>query len=492
VVSNSFDADATRVEITIDRRSRQVTIGDNGSGMSPDEFEFYLRIAGRQRSRPKTTFLGRKRIGQFGIGFLAVFPFCNTLQVESTVEGSATVFRAWIPASQFQPDVEPQEDLTATDVTGEEFVDERQRLSHYTKLTLIDTTDLFEKYFASVPPTSQRSLSIRSWPAMDRLRWELADILPVLPPSRSRLTEHVYQETGNFTVTLNGIRLFANDYVEEVLDHSGGAGEKVGKVRFRYAIGTAWKAIHPNEARGLRVRLNGVGVGLRTYFDLNVAGRTFSRLHWLSGDVNITEGLDESIALDRDNFTSTEDYDALREFFRSKVRELAFYIEDIDVARRKIAQQTTGSPRASTESRREVIEEQLERLKRRGFTINEEMQPARPTQVPPPAVSIDTAARTVTVRPLHPAMNDTIRIGRRLHTVKFESWDYRATSLKACRFDDDGSIVFNQQYPLFRGPHQDIFRRLQVILLEAQSDTTSKEAFFEKVQEMLVQEFAGQ
>src|SRR5215468_4120811 len=84
MVSNAYDADATRVSITIDRRSNSLTIHDNGSGMTRDEFSYYLRIAGKKRGKLLTSRFRRKRIGQFGVGFLSVFPFCHTLRVTTT------------------------------------------------------------------------------------------------------------------------------------------------------------------------------------------------------------------------------------------------------------------------------------------------------------------------------------------------------------------------------------------------------------------------
>ncbi len=74
LVSNSYDADATQVDITLSITDKVLTVKDNGTGMTPDEFDFFLRIAGRQRTRKRTTVLGRKRIGQFGIGFLRHVP----------------------------------------------------------------------------------------------------------------------------------------------------------------------------------------------------------------------------------------------------------------------------------------------------------------------------------------------------------------------------------------------------------------------------------
>lgn len=73
VVSNAYDADATIVDLVINLTDRQITIEDNGIGMTPEEFDFYLRIAGQTRGKTESVKFGRKRIGQLGVGFLAVF-----------------------------------------------------------------------------------------------------------------------------------------------------------------------------------------------------------------------------------------------------------------------------------------------------------------------------------------------------------------------------------------------------------------------------------
>ena len=46
MVSNCYDADATVVKIDIDLRNKEITVEDNGNGMSGEQFDKYLRIAG--------------------------------------------------------------------------------------------------------------------------------------------------------------------------------------------------------------------------------------------------------------------------------------------------------------------------------------------------------------------------------------------------------------------------------------------------------------
>ena len=486
LVSNAYDADATKVDISLSEREHTLRVTDNGCGMTPDEFDFYLRIAGRQRSRIQTTVLNRKRIGQFGIGFLAMFPFCERVEIQSTVERSPVVFKARIPAAKFLADRAKVEDLTGVDVVGHEYRDENTNNEHFTRLTLINTNDLLRRYLAQRHDQRKSRNSIRSYPGMSRFRWELQDILPIQFPNGSLIAPYVNPDPTGFDVNLNDRKLVRNDYVKEVLAHSEDI-ERVGDIAFRYAIGTPWKAVKPDEARGMRVRLNQVGVGPRQYFDLGIAGRTFSRLHWLTGEINIVSGLDETITLDRESFTASQDYEDFREFFRSKLRELAFYLEDVDEAKRKIIAQTTQSPRAETAPSEQVIKTQLDRLKRRGFEVREEF--AQGLSAQKPSINIDTRRKVVKVISRKEPLADTITIARRTWRVKFSRWNFHESPHNACRITGKSSIELNQNYPLFHGVNKDTFRRLQVVLALAEQESKTKGELFDNIQRLLLLEF---
>ncbi len=256
---------------------------------------------------------------------------------------------------------------------------------------------------------------------------------------------------------------------------------------FRYVIGTPWKAVKPDEARGMRVRLNQVGVGTRQYFDLGVLGRTFSRLHWLTGEVSILEGLDEAITLDRDTFTAGEDYDSFREFFRTKLRDMAFFVEDVDVAKRKIAAQTSYSPRAETASTAQVIGEQVDRLKKRGFSIETKSSIFGGGKRQP--IEINTKQRTVTITAPEHTTSDRIAVAGKTWRVKYAEWDYETDHYKGCRIVGERTIEINQEYPLFRGTNKDVFRRLQILLTQAENESSTKEQLFDKIQALLLEEF---
>lgn len=485
LVSNAYDADATEVEISISQKNKSVVVKDNGSGMTPDEFDFFLRIAGRQRSKSRTAIIGRERIGQFGIGFLAMFPFCKTVQVESTTSGSTITFVAQIPASQFCRDGAAQ-DVTEAAVKGIEKETKVRRNDHFTIIRLLDTTPLLDHYFRQSQATQGARFSIRSKSGMERLRWELQEILPLPYPPDSLVGEIVSPTPLNFRVSLNSRKLIVNDYVDEVLAKSKSI-ESVGKINFTWVIGTPWKAVRPDEARGLRVKLHHVGVGPRQYFDLGTLGRAFSRLHWLTGEVNVVGGLDESITLDRDNFTQSQDYEDFREFFRKTLRKCAFYVEDVDEAKRKISAQISQSPRAAVASSRDVVRQQVDRLKKRGFKVQRKQSRTKSTNA---HVEIDTKRKIVTLPKESLRGTDSVVVGGKSWNIKYDSFDKSGTSNKPYEVTGSRTIVLNTDYPLFKGAHKDVFRRLQLIIAQAEQSSRSKKEFISVLQQKIVQEFS--
>jgi len=82
LVANAWDADATRVDINIDRGKREIEIEDNGLGISPfDINERYLSVGYEKRKteESRVTPSGRHVMGRKGIGKLAIFSFASRL-----------------------------------------------------------------------------------------------------------------------------------------------------------------------------------------------------------------------------------------------------------------------------------------------------------------------------------------------------------------------------------------------------------------------------
>lgn len=87
LVSNAYDADATEVLIEFADDFTSATVTDDGNGMSPFEFRCdFTRIGGSSRkwSGGRTPKKNRDRIGNKGIGFLALARYCHRMIVTSS------------------------------------------------------------------------------------------------------------------------------------------------------------------------------------------------------------------------------------------------------------------------------------------------------------------------------------------------------------------------------------------------------------------------
>ena len=110
LVSNAFDADATRVAITTNWPSFDIiTCRDNGSGMTRETFERIMQKGiGDSTKRVTTegkvshvTTLGRPIVGWLGIGMLGIAQICHEFQVISHHKETQTAFRATIRLVDF-------------------------------------------------------------------------------------------------------------------------------------------------------------------------------------------------------------------------------------------------------------------------------------------------------------------------------------------------------------------------------------------------------
>ena len=102
LVSNSYDADATKVVITapmgeylaarvadeIKDRGYEIVVADNGGGMTPEEINaYYLRVGAERRKDERgdtSKKYGRKVMGNKGVGKLAPFGICQQIEVVSS------------------------------------------------------------------------------------------------------------------------------------------------------------------------------------------------------------------------------------------------------------------------------------------------------------------------------------------------------------------------------------------------------------------------
>ena len=85
-IANAWDADATRVQIFLDKEAKEITVIDNGVGMDLDDINEKYLIVGYQKRGNQPAFRtpgGRKPMGRKGIGKLSLFSIANKIFVYS-------------------------------------------------------------------------------------------------------------------------------------------------------------------------------------------------------------------------------------------------------------------------------------------------------------------------------------------------------------------------------------------------------------------------
>lgn len=101
LVANAWDANATRVEITIPEgplsRTATVTIADNGIGMSDADIRTKYIITGRDRRSDDQSDrtpppLRRRVMGRKGIGKFSSFGIAEEIEIESIKDGETSHF----------------------------------------------------------------------------------------------------------------------------------------------------------------------------------------------------------------------------------------------------------------------------------------------------------------------------------------------------------------------------------------------------------------
>ena len=115
LVNNAYDADATRVDVTVS--GKEIVVADNGAGMDMAGLEQYFNVGSDAKLvHPKSPRFGRDRIGQFGIGKFASLAAASRFEITTQKEAfrARVVFDrtlwleqgdSWvIPLARLEPD----------------------------------------------------------------------------------------------------------------------------------------------------------------------------------------------------------------------------------------------------------------------------------------------------------------------------------------------------------------------------------------------------
>jgi hypothetical protein len=484
MVSNAYDADATEMHITIDLKQDFIEIRDNGNGMTPDEFGFFLRIAGQKRdkSRISPTY-NRKQIGQFGVGFLAIFPFGGQIEVKSTATRSNIMFNAIIPAEKYVQGGQSI-DVENIQIPGVEIVNDEYFNQHGTTIHIAGLTDMVHRFFSKDPNVKTRRDSISSWMPLDKLEWILQEELPLDYSPKSPYYE-AFKDLGSsgIKIWLNNKELFRNSPGTDILENDIW---EYKDIKCRYVIATNWKKVWPEEAHYFKQRLRNVGIGKRTPFSLGLVGRTFSRLNWMTGDIYIVDGFDSLLTIDRSRFVEGPEYDRFTEYFRQRLSHHIYRVEKISEAGKSIKKQLKETRSSKVGSRKEIVSEKIEQLKSKGFeVVTKSVKDVSKTTEP---VKIDFHKKVVQLIEDHPEFTDSVTIGGKAILVRYTEWDNLL--VPPIRRNENGILEINTKYSLFRSlRYGEVFKKILITAFVLSEKTNTADDLYRNLTKQLPKEF---
>lgn len=425
IIVNSYDADAETVRLTVDYPRREILIEDDGSGMSEEEFDHYLRIAGQRRTDRRKSGSGRSIVGQFGVGFLSVFPFFDEYQIETKKRDSEWLTGAVIPCREYF-DVHRTINIDQIRISGGTKRVPSETLKGFTRIRLKGFTALTTAFFKVDVDRKIRRNSIQKMKPLDRIAWKLAEDLP-LDYAEKQMSDLVKEYSPNlpFKVFVNGEPLIREIYGKDIIDRGK---LSFGKLRGHYFIATSRKSVTPFEARGLKIRNLNVGIGERELFGIGAeTGGARSHLHWLTGEVLISEGMNDHIQASRTGFHYDEDYERLKGFLEGRLRKMSGQLS------REAELQTFKTERSKIKN--------LRLLKETRGKIADEVE-------------------------------KTLTVAGKTYTTKAANWNVAGNDFPACRVEGK-TLLINSDYPLFQSTkYTDLFIKLHLLLLAGLKDGT--------------------
>lgn len=465
LITNSYDADAYKVEISIDPENEIITVYDDGKGMSEEDFEFYIRIAGKTREKGKLyTRLQRRIIGQFGVGFLAIFPFFKNYTIESKKTGSGQALYANIPLHKYFKEDNQPIDIDSITINGGLRPVNDEIGKSYTRITLKGFSDVTKDFFKQSEDKKYNSRDVDTYTGIERLKWILADDLPLKYRDDTLNDLFDYPEIEDFRVTINDEELFRENYGNEILESHEGNYKTIGRIKFKYFIATSKKSIFPYQARFMKVRNLNVGVGkMRDNFGQG-HGTTRSRLHWLTGEVHILEGMNDMIKISRDDFNYSKDYVQLRKFLNTRLMFHSNRLEKEAELEKELKQ--TGENFKITNVKLlqpERIQEKVEKLKEEGIEVEAPKKDKKSNKLKNTA---DAGLKEAKPEIQEEIYEKRIKILEQEYIVTADNWDYTDKDEidKACKIVGD-EIIINSKYPLFQGKkYTDVFIKMNLML----------------------------
>jgi hypothetical protein len=477
IITNSYDADATQVTIDIDVDDEKIVIEDNGKGMNSEDFGFYLRIAGKDRKKNKSeTELGRKIIGQFGVGFLSVFPFFKNYRIESSKAGSEKVLFAEIPLAKYFDLSTGSLDVGSVNINGGERMDVSKKAKSYTKIVLNGFNELTKSFFKT--DVKRNKFEVDTYPGIEKLKWILEDDLPLTFKDSKFNDIFKYSESPEFNVYFNNEKLYRGVYGNEILDTHEGEYKEIGSIKFKYFISTPRKSVFPHNGKYIKIRNLNVGVGDERDDFSERRGGSRSRLHWLTGELHIIEGMNDLIKVSREGFNYSPDYESLKDFFNSRLQYFSNRLQDESDLKKEI-NQTGKDFRVKNINllNPETLKKKVEKFESEGFEIRKNYQADKSNS----GVIISDEKKEIIIDDDLSSFEKHIVIEDNRYLVKSDSWDYEQEFFPACKLENN-AIIINSKYPLFRGlKYTDVFVKMHLILLMNYNDRLLNDNTYQKL-----------
>jgi hypothetical protein len=361
LISNSFDADAEKVEITTTNDS--LVVYDNGEGMDWETFDedfTFIAVSIKRRQERISKIYKRPIIGFLGIGFISVSELCDTLKITSCKKNSDLLFEAEIDFSKYR-DIESEE-KEFYEISEYKIINYKKKEKNinfnesFTKMELKNLRSGFKSILQDLKPFNSNQITIheilnylstsfntgitnlgRYW----QMVLELAMIIPVqyLPDGpvhnySNNTIESIEKSLKefNFKVYFNGVELFKpfnfplvqKNYtvhtLNERIETTDGNLSFIGYIYNQHGI------IDPKEFIGLLIRIKNVAIGRIDRALLGYpSGSAQLFRNWIFGEIYITEGLENAMNINRNAFKDTDSqYLALRNRIHEILSETVF------------------------------------------------------------------------------------------------------------------------------------------------------------------------
>jgi hypothetical protein len=360
-----------------------LVIEDNGTGMTIEKFlEVVTHIGGsRKRMDGETSdVFKRKLIGRIGIGMLAVAQLGNRFYVSSTVKGSKTRFTAEVNLEPFHREDAALKNMAKIDPEGKvqigavRYVDDLPEAAdlQYTVITVPDAKKgLISEMTSAVRKAvgAEEILSVEKPKVKDfaelvgivrsaqradlvldgyyYMLWELAVLSPLnyLPngpfeESQRKIegaSEFSPPKVKSFQLFVDGMELFrpqlfpntkafnysSPDPKVYLLDYDKVVAGR--RLRFSGYIYSQQPRIHPEEFKGVHIRIRNVGIGR---YDKSWLGYPFDegiKFGQVTGEIYVEDGLEPALNIDRDSFRETDvHFQAMRAHVWELLRTIIF------------------------------------------------------------------------------------------------------------------------------------------------------------------------